>query len=85
MNRQIPDILTDLHAARQECERYETQHQMLSEDFFRLYLAGQVEDDPELQMWAGFCKVARRCQQEYETAVMASGLPLRRRIMAVAA
>ena len=85
MTRTVAEILTDVHAARKECERYEAEYEMLSEDFFRLYLAGQVEDDPELQMWAGFCKAARRCQREYEATVMASGLPLRRRVVAVTA
>jgi len=85
MDRPVSDILIDLHAAEQECGRFEIEYEMLSEDFFRLYLAGQVEDDPELQMWAGFCKAARRCRQEYENAVMSRGLPLRHRVLSVAA
>lgn len=72
MNRPVLQILTDLHAAERECERYEAEYQLLSEDFFRLYLAGQVADAPDLQMWAGFCKAHRRCLQEHMVRSAAS-------------
>lgn len=84
MSRTIAEIFADLHAARQECERYEAQYEMLSEDFFRLYLAGQVIDEADLQMWAGFCKAARRCEREYEETVLVNGLPHTRLVTAAA-
>jgi len=81
MNLSLEELLADLHAAQRECEKFEEKYQILSEDFFRLYMAGQIEDDPELHEWAGFYKAKRRCERLYEDYISESGLPVHRLVV----
>jgi len=64
----LQDILANLHAAEQDCARYEKQYGMLSEHFYELYRNGTLDNDhPNFDYtdWAGAYKIMLQSKKDY--------------------
>ena len=59
----LSDILDDLHAAEEGLHRFERRYWISSEQFFRLYSQGQLDDGENLEdfaEWAGHYKLRQK-------------------------
>ncbi len=68
----LEDIIATLHAAQEDCARHEKKYKMLSEQFFKLYSQGLLDDDGlnfDFVDWAGAYKTFLSSQREYENRI----------------
>ena len=60
IERQIARDEADLAGIEHDLAEYEARYGMTSDDFWRQYQAGQLEDSAEFMEWSVFCKMRQR-------------------------
>ena len=68
----LEDLIATLHAAQEDCARHEKKYNMLTDQFFRLYSQGLLDDDGlnfDFVDWAGAYKTLLSCQREYQNRI----------------
>jgi hypothetical protein len=72
----LNQVIQDLHAIEERLQEFEEKYQLLSDTFYKLYLAEKVEDSLEFTEWIGLYKMKLEREADYEAAVLAKSLPL---------
>jgi hypothetical protein len=62
LQRQIERDEADLNKIESEIARFEEQHSLNSEEFYREYQAGRMGDSAEFVEWNVFCKMRQRIE-----------------------
>ena len=61
-NLSLQEIIADIHALNERLREYERKYSMLSEDFYELYMKGELRDEEEDEIvdyggWAAFYRM----------------------------
>lgn len=72
----LSQVIQDLHAIEDRLQEFEEKYQLLSDTFYKLYLAEKVEDNLEFTEWIGLYKMKLEREADYEAAVLAESLSL---------
>ena len=72
----LSQVIQDLHAIEDRLQEFEEKYQLLSDTFYKLYLAEKVEDDLDFIEWIGLYKMKLEREADYEAVVLAQSLPL---------
>lgn len=72
MNLTVQEILEDLHAAENDCQKFEKKYGVLSEYFYVAYMNGSLEDNgnPDFALWAGSYEVKLDREKAYRNLVV---------------
>ncbi len=69
----LQEIITDIHALREDLEAYERKYGVLSETFYESYINGEEPQDDAWLLdwadWAGAYKIWLRRQEQYRQAI----------------
>ncbi len=69
----LQEIITDIHAAKEDLETYERKYGILSETFYEAYTSGEEPEDDSWVLdwadWAGAYKILLRRQEQYRRAI----------------
>ena len=61
----LNDAIQDIHGLNAELTRLEQRHNLLSDDFYRLYRAGELEQDRDFIKWVGFYEAKLEREARY--------------------
>lgn len=71
----LQEIITDIHALKEDLETYERKYGVLSETFYESYNNGEEPEDDSWVLdwadWAGTYKILIRRQEQYRRAIQA--------------
>jgi hypothetical protein len=71
----LQEIITDIHALKEDLETYERKYGVLSETFYESYSNGEEPQDDSWVLdwadWAGTYKILIRRQEQYRRAIQA--------------
>ena len=67
----LDKLIKDIHAINQELEVYEDKYDLLSKDFYELYVSGKLPDEDVEQIdeygrWAALYRIKLRREADYE-------------------
>ena len=62
----LNDIIQDIHGLNAELTRLEDRYSMLSEDFYRLYKAGELEQSRDFIKWVGYYEARLERDARYQ-------------------
>lgn len=69
----LQEIISDIHALREDMETYENKYGVLSETFYESYVNGEEPDDDAWTLdwtdWAGAYKIWLRRKEQYHQAI----------------
>jgi len=69
----LQEIISDIHALRDDLEDYERKYGVLSETFYESYVNGEEPDEDSWVLdwsdWAGAYKIWLRRQEQYRQAI----------------
>lgn len=69
----LQDIISDIHALREDLEVYERKYGLLSETFYEMYSQGQEPEDDAWVLdwsdWAGAYQTLLRRREQYQRAI----------------
>ncbi len=79
----LQEIIADIHALDERLREYERKYGMLSEDFYELYVKGELRDEEEEEIvdyggWAAFYKMRMQRKTAYSQKLEAFLRALRR-------
>jgi hypothetical protein len=69
MDLTLEEILADLHAMEQELQKLEARYGILSEDFYRLYMRGETEQNHDFHAWAGYYEIKLKREEMYRQRI----------------
>ncbi len=84
MELSLDDILEDLHAAERICQEYERKYGVLTEDFYQLYVNGELECHKDFGMWAAYHEIKKHREEMLRQRYREDGA-LKERLLAVTA
>ena len=61
----LNDAIQDIHGLNAELTRLEQRYNLLSDDFYRLYRAGELEQDRDFIKWVGFYEAKLEREARY--------------------
>lgn len=72
-NQPLHDLIIDIHALNRELQRFEEKYNLLSKDFYQLYIGGRLHDEElgeidEYGRWAALYRMLKRREEQYESA-----------------
>mgnify|MGYP005726020995 CR=1 FL=1 len=71
----LQEIISDIHALREDLESYERKYGVLSETFYETYINGEEPEDEiwvlDWADWAGAYKIWLRRQEQYHQTIQA--------------
>ena len=72
MDSTIQDILEDLHAAENKCQKFEKKYGVRSELFYDAYTNGWLDDEgnPDFAEWSGFYKSKLDRERRYRALIL---------------
>lgn len=62
----LNDAIQDIHGLNAELARLERRYNLLSDDFYRLYRAGELEQNRDFIKWIGFYEVKLEREARYQ-------------------
>jgi hypothetical protein len=62
----LNDIIQDIHGLNAELTRLEDRYSLLSEDFYRLYKAGELEQSRDFIKWVGYYEARLERDARYQ-------------------
>ncbi len=69
----LQDVLSDIHALREDLEAFERKYDVLSETFYESYSNGEEPENPSWVLdwsdWAGAYKIWLRRQEQYREII----------------
>ena len=61
----LNDAIQDIHGLNAELTRLEQRYNLLSDDFYRLYRAGELEQNRDFIKWVGFYEARLEREARY--------------------
>jgi len=61
----LNDAIQDIHGLNAELTRLEQRYNLLSDDFYRLYRAGELEQNRDFIKWVGFYEAKLEREARY--------------------
>jgi hypothetical protein len=61
----LNDAIQDIHGLNAELTRLEQRYNLLSDDFYRLYRAGELEQNRDFIKWGGFYEAKLEREARY--------------------
>jgi hypothetical protein len=61
----LNDAIQDIHGLNAELARLEQRYNLLSDDFYRLYRAGELEQNRDFIKWVGFYEAKLEREARY--------------------
>ncbi len=65
----LSEIIIDIHALNEPLAKLEETYGLLSEDFYRLYQAGEIEQTRDFIQWVGLYETRSDREQHYRNAL----------------
>jgi len=62
----LNDIIQDIHGLNAELARLEDRYNLLSEDFYRLYKTGELEQSRDFIKWVGYYEARLERDARYQ-------------------
>ena len=62
----LNDIIQDIHGLNAELARLEKRYNLLSEDFYRLYKTGELEQSRDFIKWVGYYEARLQREERYQ-------------------
>ena len=61
----LSEVIQDIHALACELSKLEEPYELLSDDFYRLYKTGELEQSRDFVQWVGYCEAKRGREERY--------------------
>ena len=62
----LNDVIRDIHGLNTELAHLERRYNLLSEDFYRLYKAGELEQSRDFIKWVGYYEAKLERETRYQ-------------------